>query len=423
MIGILFFLLFFLIIISVPISISLGFASLIFCIFDDVDTLIVVHRMIAGIDSFPLLALPFFILAGLIMGEAGSTRRIMNLANCLVGNIRGGLAAICVLSSCFFGFISGSGVADTAAVGTIMMPEMVKKGYGKDFTAMLQASAGVLGMIIPPSVALVIIGIAGEISIGKLLLAGIIPGWLTGFLLVFVAILISRKRGYAGAGIRSNLKDTLIALKGAILPLLTPVIILGGILSGIFTPTEAAVFGVVYAILLGILYKEIRFKALVQVFKKSAIMSSIIMFIISAAKPFGWIMAGYQFPQFIAQFFLSITDNPIIIMLSINFLLLLLGDFMETITIILILTPILLPLVVSIGFDPVHFGLIMGLNLAIGAITPPLGVTLMTTCNILKIDFPPRFADWWPLFGTMVFGLLLLIFFPCLALWLPNMIK
>ena len=422
MIAILFFLLLFLIIISVPISIAIGFASLIFCLLDGTNSVIVVHRMISGIDSFPLLALPFFILAGLMMGEAGATKRIMNLVNCLVGNIRGGLAAICVLTSCFFGFISGSGVADTAAVGTVIMPEMVKKGYGKDFTAMLQASSGVLGMIIPPSVALVIIGIAGEISIGKLLLGGIIPGWLTGFLLIFVAIIISRRHGYRGIETRVTLKETLIAAKSAILPLLTPIIILGGILSGIFTPTEAAVFGVVYAILLGIFYREIRLKDIIQIFKEAAIMSAIIMFIISAARPFGWIMAGNHVPQIITQFFLGFTDNPIIIMLSINFLLLLLGDFMETITIILILTPILLPLAVSIGFDPVHFGLIMGLNLAIGAITPPLGVTLMTTCRILKIKFPPRFLDWYPFFGAMVIGLILLIFFPFLALWLADLV-
>jgi len=422
MIGFTFIVLFFLILLSIPISVAIGISVLVFCFFDGTDTVMVVQRMISGLDSFPLLALPFFILAGLVMHEGGSTKRIMSFVNSLVGNIRGGLAAICVLSSCFFGFISGSGVADTAAIGTVIMPEMVKKGYGKDFTAMLQASAGVLGMIIPPSVALIIIGIAAEISIGKILLAGIIPGWLTGIILMIVAILISRKRGYSGTEARVSFKKTLIDAKNAILPLFTPVIIIGGILSGIFTPTEAGVFAVVYAILLGLIYKEIGLKDLIKVFKESVIMASTVMFIISAAKPFGWIMAANHIPQVITNFFLSITDNPILIMLSINFLLLILGDFMETITIILILTPILVPLVVSLGFDPVHFGLIMGLNLAIGAITPPLGVTLMTTCRILKIDFPPRFVDWLPFFLAMVGSLLLLIFFPSLALWLANLV-
>ncbi len=418
----LFITLFSLIVIGVPIAVSLGIASVIFCLLDGTDTVIVVHRMTNGLDSFPLLALPFFVLAGLIMGQAGATTRIMNLVNCLVGNIKGGLAAICVLASCFFGFISGSGVADSAAIGTIIMPEMVKKGYGKSFTAMLQASGGVLGAVIPPSIALVVIGIASELSIGKLLVGAIIPGWLTGIILMVVAVLISRKRGYRGLEVRPNLKETLVAAKRAIFPLFTPVIILGGILSGIVTPTEAAVVAVVYAILLGLLYRELTLKNLFEVFKEATIMSAVIMFIISAARPFGWIMAGYKIPQLITHFFMNITENKIVIMLSINLLLLILGDFMETITIILIMAPVLMPLVASLGFDPIHFGLIMGLNLAIGGITPPLGVALMTTCRILKISYPPKFADWWPLFAAMVLGLLLLIFVPGLALWLARLV-
>jgi len=409
-----------LIIIGVPISLSLGIASTIFLFLSGTDTVIVVQRMANGLDSFPLLALPFFLLAGLIMEKAGVTKRLMNLVNCTIAHIRGGLAAVCVITSCFFGFISGSGVADTAAIGTVMMPEMVKKGYHKSFTAMLQAAAGDLGMIIPPSIGLVVIGIAGNISIGRLLVGGIIPGWLTGFLLVAVAVIISRKRGYVGSEHKSTWRETLIALRGAVLPLFTPLIIIGGILSGIFTPTEAAVVAVVYALILGIIYKEIRFRDLYHVFEEAAKTSAIIMFIISLASPFGWIMAGYKVPTIITDFFLSLSDNPIVILLCINLLLLLLGDFMETISIIIIMTPILIPLVTALGFDPIHFGVLMALNLAIGGITPPLGVCLMTTCRIIDTRYPPKWADWWPIFATMLLGLVLVIFCPFLVLWLAG---
>jgi len=333
------------------------------------------------------------------------------------------LAAVCVLSGCFFGFISGSGVAGAAAVGTVVMPEMVRKGYDKSFTAMLQASSGVLSAVIPPSIVLVVIGIAGEISIGKLLVGAIIPGWMTGIMLMVTAVIISRRRGYGGLEQRQSMGELFTAAKGALVPLLTPVIILGGILSGILTPTEAAVIAVVYALVLGsFLYREITFRALIEVFKDATRISAAIMFIISLATPFGWIMAGHKIPALIADLFMGITSNRLVLILFINFLLLLLGDFMETITIVIIMTPILLPLTTKLGIDPVHFGVIMGLNLAIGGITPPLGVALMTTCRIIDTRYPPFWRDFWPCFGAMVLSLVIVSLFPATVLWLANLV-
>ncbi len=410
------------IVFGVPIGIGLSVSAAIFCLLSGTDTVIIVQRMTGGLDSFPLMALPFFVLAGLIMEKAGVTKRLMALANCMVGSIRGGLAAVCVLSGCFFGFISGSGVAGAAAVGSVVMPEMVRKGYDKSFTAMLQASAGVLSAVIPPSIALVVIGIAGEISIGKLLVGAIIPGWMTGMMLMVMAVIISRRRGYRGFDQRQSLGELFTAAKAALLPMLTPVIILGGILSGILTPTEAAVIAVVYALVLGFLYGEITFRVLIEVFKDATRISAAIMFIISLATPFGWIMAGHKVPTLITDLFIGMTSNPLIMMLFINLLLLLLGDFMETITIIIIMTPILMPLTKTLGIDPVHFGVVMGLNLAIGGITPPLGVALMTTCRIIDTRYPPFWRDFWPCFGTMVLSLAIVSLFPATVLWLANLL-
>lgn len=415
--------LFLLLAVGFPIAVALGGAAFLFLFLQTHTPLeIVVQRIVSGVDSFPLLALPFFLLAGLLMERAGITSRIMNLANVLVGHIRGGLSAVCVVASCFFGFISGSGVADTAAIGSIIMPEMVRRGYGKGFTASLQASAGVLGIVIPPSLPIVVLGVAGGIPIGALLLGGIIPGWIAGFLLMLVGIAISRKRGYQGIERVGGWKETWKAAREAVLPLLTPVIILGGILGGVFTPTESAVVATAYALLLGFfVYRSLRFRDLYPIFKEAALASGVIMFIIAAASPFAWIMAINQIPKSLTTFFLSLTSNPFWILILVNTLLLVLGTFMETIAIIIIMAPILLPLITSLGYDPVYFGIIMVLNLAIGGITPPLGVCLITTCRLLKTPYPPPARDLLPFLLAMVASLFLTILFPPLVLWLGKM--
>lgn len=408
--------------IGVPIAVALSGSAFLFILLQTHTPVeIVLQRIISGVDSFPLLALPFFLLAGLLMERAGITSRIMDLANALVGHVRGGLAAVCVIASCFFGFISGSGVADTAAIGSIIMPEMVRRGYGRGFTASIQASAGVLGIVIPPSLPMVVLGVAGGIPIGALLLGGILPGWIAGTMLVAVAVLISRRRGYQGLQRTGGWAETGRAARRAVLPLLTPVIILGGILGGVFTPTESAAVASVYALALGFfVYRSLHVRDLYPILRDSALASAVIMFIIAAASPFAWIMAVNQVPKTLAQLFLSLSSNPMAIMIMVNVLLLVLGTFMETIAIIIIMAPILVPLMSSLGFDPVYFGVVVTLNLAIGGITPPLGVCLITTCRMLGTAYPPRRNDLLPFIGTLVVALALTILFPPLVLWLAT---
>lgn len=419
----LFVFLFLLLALGMPIGVAMGGAALLFIfLLTHLPMEIVVQRIVTGVDSFALLALPFFLLAGLLMERAGITSRIMNLANAAVGHIRGGLAAVCVVASCFFGFISGSGVADTAAIGSIIMPEMVRRGYGKGFTASIQASAGVLGIVIPPSLPMVVLGVAGGVPIGALLLGGIIPGWMTGGLLILIAIIISRRRGYQGIEQKAGGREIWRAAREAVLPLFTPIIILGGILGGVFTPTESAAVATVYALILGFfIYRSLRPKDLLPIFKEAALASAVIMFIIAAASPFAWIMAINQIPKILTNFFLTLTSNPFVILLLVNLLLLVLGTFMETIAIIIIMTPILMPLITSLGYNPIYFGVIMTLNLAIGGITPPLGVCLITTCRMLKTPYPPPFRDLMPFIFAMVASLFITILFPPLVLWLGKM--
>lgn len=419
----LFLFVFILLAVGFPIAVGLSGAAFLFIFLQTHTPVeIVVQRIVSGVDSFPLLALPFFLLAGLLMERAGITSRIMRLANSLVGHIRGGLAAVCVIASCFFGFISGSGVADTAAIGSIIMPEMVRRGYGKGFTASIQATAGVLGIVIPPSLPMVVLGVAGGVPIGGLLLGGILPGWIAGSLLILVAVIISRKRGYQGIERAGGWRETWQAAREAILPLLTPVIILGGILGGIFTPTESAAVATVYALILGFfIYRSLHLQDIFPIFKDAALASAVIMFIIAAASPFAWIMAINKIPESLTNYFLTITSNPFLILILVNILLLILGTFMETIAIIIIMAPILIPLITSIGYNPIHFGVIMTLNLAIGGITPPLGVCLITTCRMIKTPYPPPPRDLLPFILAMVFSLFLTILFPSLVLWLGKM--
>ncbi|MDK2905407.1 MAG: C4-dicarboxylate transporter, DctM subunit [Eubacteriaceae bacterium] len=323
-----------------------------------------------------------------------------------------------------FGAISGSGVATTAAIGGVMGPEMVKKGYGKGFTASILAGAGALGIVILPSLSMVVYGTSGSVSIGDLFLAGIIPGILTVAFLVILAVIIGKKRGYRGAEGRLTAGDRVKIFIDALLPLFMPVIILGGVLSGVITPTESAVIAVVYAFILAMfVYKELKLKDIVNICTSSAISSAIILFIMSTAAPFGWIMATQNIPELIANVLLSISRNPTVIYLLIILLLLFLGTFMETNSTIILLTPILLPLVTSLGMDLIHFGISMILNLAIGGATPPLAVCLFTSTRILKIRVEDTFPDILYVCGTMVLALLLVVLIPQLSLFLPSVLK
>lgn len=420
---ILFIALLILLIMGMPVGFAIGISCMIF-LYVSGGTLspsIIAQKMITGLDSFPLLALPFFILAGDIM-MYGTTPRLMRFANSILGFIKGGMAGVAVTACAFFGAISGSGVATVASVGSIVQPEMVKQGYGKGFTASLIAGAGVLGMVIPPSMPMVVFGVSAGVSIGELFLAGIIPGLLVALFLLIYGILISRKRNYGNQNTNFEIKEVAASSKSAILPLFLPIIILGGVMTGVFTPTESAVVAVVYALILALfVYKELRGKELVKVIKRSAVVSAMVLFIISAATPFGWLMATERIPEMMADALMGITSNQIILLVMISVLLLILGTFMETVAVIIIMTPILVPIAAQAGIDPIHFGVLMMVNLAIGGVTPPLAVGLFTSAKIVGIKIENTFPEVLHVVGIMIFAYLVILFLPQLSLSIPAM--
>lgn len=411
------------ILIGLPIAFAIAVTSFSFLMIIDFPQLgIVTQRMVSGIDSFPLLALPFFILAGDLMAY-GTTPRLMRLANSFLGHIRGGLAVSGVASSAFFGAISGSGVATSAAVGSLYEPEMVKKGYDKGFIASIMAGAGSLGIVIPPSLAMVVYGVSSGVSIGDLLLAGLIPGLFAAGFLMLYAVWTAKKRNFPKED-KATWSERSSALKDGILPLFVPFIILGGVMSGIFTPTESAVIAVVFAFVLAtFVYKEIKFKDVPQVLVKSMKSSAMIAFIIAASTPFGWIMAFKQIPIQISEFMISLTSNGVLLTFMLLGLILLLGTFMEGIVIIVIMTPIFMPILQQIGFDSIHFGVVFMLGLAVGGATPPLAVNLFVTTKIINIQVEDTFPSILQVVGVMTLALIILTFIPQLSLYIPSLLK
>lgn len=413
----------FCLIIGVPVSFSIGISSMFFLLMEGFPPLTILpQKMIEGVDSFPLMALPLFILAGELMAY-GISERLMKLASLIIGRVPGGLAATASIGAGFFGAISGSAVATTAAVGSILSPEMVKKGYRKSFVASLVAGAGVMGMVIPPSFSMVVYGAAGCVSIAGLFLAGFIPGFLAIGLLVVFSILIGRRRGYIDrsmAGL-SNYEKYKIILD-ALPPLFMPIIILGGVLSGIVTPTESAAVAVVYSFfLVVVIYKEITVKRFFNLCANSVATTAIIMFIISNAAPFGWIVAFKDIPGILAEGLLAFSTNWMVILSLITLSLLFLGTFMEGTSIIILLTPIFLPIVKSLGMDPIHFGIVMMLAMAIGGITPPLAVSLFVSIRIVGIKIDETFPEILYVLGILIFVLFLVVFIPEISMLLPRL--
>ncbi|GAX90175.1 TRAP transporter large permease [Effusibacillus lacus] len=410
-----------LMVINVPIAVALGLAAaLAFMVQGNVPLLVIVQKMFNGTDSFPLMAVPFFLLAGKLMETGGISARLIAFANTLVGRMPGGLAIVSVIACMFFAAMSGSSAATTAAVGGLLIPAMVKKGYDIRFSAGLQAAGGTIGVMIPPSVPMVLYGVAASTSIEDLFKAGIGPGILVGISLIVYAYFVSKKNGWGG-GESHSFTDFLKAFKDAILAILMPVIILGGIYGGIFTPTEAAVVAVVYGLVVGLfVYREIKFRDLGEIFASSAVMTAVIMLIIATANVFGFILTRENIPQELSQFMLNITDNPVITMLIINVLLLVLGTFMETAVTIILLTPILLPIITAIGVDPVLFGVIMVVNTAIGMLTPPVGINLLVAGNIAKLPNQAIERAIIPFLAIMIIDLLLITYIPSISLFLVG---
>ncbi|WLR49106.1 TRAP transporter large permease [Halobacillus litoralis] len=404
--------------INVPIAVTLGMAAtIVFLIEGNLSIIVIVQRMFNSVDSFPLLAVPFFILAGKLMENGGISRRLIHFADVIVGRVRGGLAIVSIVACAFFAAISGSAAATTAAVGSLLIPAMVKKGYDKSFSTALQAAGGTVGIMIPPSVPLVLYGVTAGVSISDLFLAGIIPGVLVVGSLIVLVFFISVKEGYGG-GESHSFKEFLRAFADAILALLMPVIILGGIYGGIFTATEAAVVAVVYGLIVGVfIYREIKLPDLTEIFSSSVVISAVIMFIIAGASAFGYYLTRQRIPAQLTETMLGVTDNWIIALLIINLLLIFVGIFLETSAAIIILTPILVPIANAMGIDLTHFGIIMIVNLAIGFITPPVGVNLFVAANISGTKFEKLVRAIIPFIIIMIIDVLIVSFLPFLSLW------
>ncbi len=408
--------------IGVPIAFSLGIASLMTVL--GANTLPVDYLAsvaFTSIDSFPIMAIPFFIAAGIFMGAGGLSHRLLALADEVVGGLSGGIALASIATCMFFAAISGSGPATVAAIGTLTIPAMTERGYDKMFAAAVVASAGAIGVMIPPSNPFVVYGVAGQASVGKLFLAGITPGILTGLVLMLVAYCIAKKNGWRGAPRQRNLKTLGKAVwiaKGA---LLVPVIVLGGIYGGIMTPTEAAAVAALYGLLVGLfVYRELTWHSLWSCCLESARTSAIIIMLMAMATIFGNVMTLEQVPERIASAILSFTENKIAILLLINLLLLWVGTFMEALAAIVILTPILLPLVLKVGVDPIHFGVIMVVNLAIGFVTPPVGVNLFVASGITKVKIEQVSRAAVPFLIAMLVVLGFVTFVPEISLFLID---
>jgi C4-dicarboxylate transporter DctM subunit len=409
--------------INVPIALALGIASSAALLYKgNIPLLVVAQRMFTGTDSFPLMAIPFFMLAGALMDTGGISRRLVRFANSLVGHIPGGLAHVAALSAMFFAAVSGSGAATTAAIGSMLIPALLNKGYRKDFAVCLLGASGPIGIIIPPSIPFVLYGVSAGVSIGKLFLAGIVPGIMMGIGIMIVNYIYAKKEGYQPEK-RATASEVFSAFIDAFPALLMPLIILGGILGGIFTPTEAAVVAVVYGLLVGVfVYRELKWQHLSNVLTASAISTGVVMLLLAIASTFGWIMTSEQIPQKIAAGLLSISNNPYVILLIINILLLIIGTFMETTPALILLVPVLYPVIMKMGIDPIHFGVVMVTNLAIGMLTPPLGLCLFVSCNIADAKMSEVMKPILPFLAATVTVLMLVTYFPQLSLWLPNLL-
>ncbi len=413
----------FLFVINTPIAISIGMASILaILIKGDFPLMMVVQRMFGGIDSFHLMAVPLFMFVGVIMEAGGISRRIVDFANALVGWLPGGLAAVAIVSAMFFAGISGSAAADTAAVGAILIPAMKNSGYESDFAAAVQASGGSIGVIIPPSIPMIIFGFLTGVSIGQLFAGGILPGVLIGTTLVGVSTYISWKKGYA-ATTRFSMTQVWYNFKRAILALGTPVIILGGILFGIFTATESAAVALVYALFIGMfVYKKIKVKDLVRLFKDGAITSSIVMFIIATASIFSWIAAIEDIPASLAGSLLGMTQNPVMLLLIINLILLIAGTFVETTAALILLVPMITAMVSTLGIDMVQLGVIVVTNLAIGMLTPPMGICLIVSGSISGDSLVAISRRIMPFLALLLIDLLIITFCSPLTMWLARMV-
>ncbi len=413
-----------LLLLNVPIAISIGMATVLTMLFTiDFAPAIttVAQQMATGINSFALLAIPFFILSGLLMGRGGIARRLIDFAKVLVGMFPGGLAYVNILACMFFGSISGSAVAATSAIGGFMIPVMKKEGYDNDFNAAITVTASTTGLLIPPSNVLIVYSLAsGGVSIAALFIAGYLPGILVGLGLIVVAAIISVIKGYP-VGDRVNFIQSIKKLLDAVPSLLLVIIVIGGIIAGYFTATEASAVAVIYSLLLSVfVYREVKIKELPGILLKTVETTAIVMILIGTSKAMSWILSYENIPQTISATLIALTESKIIIFLMINLMLLIVGTFMDMTPAVLIFTPIFLPVAVQLGMDPIHFGIMMVLNLCIGLCTPPVGSVLFVGCSIAGTSITSMIRPLLPLYVAMIVALMLVTYIPEISLFLPR---
>lgn len=411
-------------VINMPVGIAIGASSLCAILADGrISSLYIVQQLVTSADSFPLMAIPLFILAGELMGAGGVSKRLLNVCNVFLGRFTGGLATVTVVLCMFFAAVSGSGPATVAAIGSMVVPTMLEKGYSKSFTLALIATAGSIGVIIPPSIPMVIYGVSTSTSISSMFMAGFVPGILIGFSLILMSYIYCKKHGWKGDDRKYTAKEKLAAIWDAKWAIINPVIILGGIYAGIFTPTEAAAVAAVYAFICGVfIYRELNIKDIFSTIGNACNTTGTTMVIIGCATAFTRILTIEKIPGVITSTITGLTDNKVIILLLILVLLLIVGCFMDTTPAMMVLSPILLPIAVQFGVNPIHFGIIMVVSLAIGFITPPLGINLFVAARVGRSDLETVVSGIIKFIIVMVVDLLLITFIPTISMWLPNLI-
>jgi len=411
-------------IINMPVGIAIGVSSLCAILADGrISSLYIVQQLVTSADSFPLMAIPLFILAGELMGAGGVSKRLLNVCNVFLGRFTGGLATVTVVLCMFFAAVSGSGPATVAAIGSMVVPTMLEKGYSKSFTLALIATAGSIGVIIPPSIPMVIYGVSTSTSISSMFMAGFVPGILIGFSLILMSYIYCKKNGWKGDERKYTAKEKFAAVWDAKWAIINPVIILGGIYAGIFTPTEAAAVAAVYAFICGVfIYRELNIKDIFSTIGNACNTTGTTMVIIGCATAFTRILTIEKIPGVITSTITGMTDNKVVILLLILVLLLIVGCFMDTTPAMMVLSPILLPIAVQFGVNPIHFGIIMVVSLAIGFITPPLGINLFVAARVGRSNLETVVSGIIRFIIVMIVDLLLITFIPAISMWLPNLI-
>jgi C4-dicarboxylate transporter, DctM subunit len=410
-------------VIGIPIAIAIGISVAVALFLSDIPAAFLTQSAFTALDSFPLMAIPFFILAGSLMETGGLSQRLINVANSVMKPFTGGLALVTMISCLFFAALSGSSPATVAAIGTIMYPAMVKKGYDPGFSAAVSASGGGLGILIPPSIPLIMYGILASVSIGDMFLAGFGPGFVAVSFLIAAVVIISKRRGYKGSGEKIDWKEVMSSLWEAKWALLTPIIILGGVYGGIFTPTESSVIAVFYALAVGLfIHKELNLKRIKKSLISASMMTGSILIIITTAAAFSKLISIYQIPTIIGNQIMNISSNPIIVLLMITILVLILGTFMETLSILIILTPLFLPVITQLGIDPIHFGIILVVGAEIGLLTPPVGLNLFVASGISKLSIERISMAVLPFILAMILALIVIVFVPQISTYLPALI-